>query len=108
MTLLWWIGSSDTERNAPEFFILLIGSAVGMCLMVPTANLRMMVIAIEMASIPSYAIVGFDKKDRRGAEASLKYMIFGAVCAAIMLAGSHLSAPHGSSQFSRSVARRDI
>jgi len=90
VSLLWWIGSSDTERNAPEFFILLIGSAVGMCLMVSTANLLMMVVAIEMASIPSYAIVGFDKRDRIGAEASLKYMIFGAVCAAIMLYGTSL------------------
>lgn len=90
VSLLWWMGSSDTERNAPEFFILLIGSALGMSLMVSTANVLMMVIAIEMASIPSYAIVGFDKRDRIGAEASLKYMIFGAVCAAIMLYGTSL------------------
>jgi len=90
VSLLWWIGSADTERNAPEFFILLIGSAIGMSLMVSTTNLLMMVVAIEMASIPSYAIVGFDKRDRIGSEASLKYMIFGAVCAAMMLYGTSL------------------
>lgn len=90
VSLLWWLGSASTERNAPEFFVLLIGSALGMSLMVSTANLLMMVVAIEMASIPSYAIVGFDKRDRVGAEASLKYMIFGAVCAAIMLYGASL------------------
>ncbi len=90
VSLLWWMGSAETERNAPEFFILLIGSALGMSLMVSTAHVLMMVIAIEMASIPSYAIVGFDKRDRVGAEASLKYMIFGAVCAAIMLYGASL------------------
>ena len=88
--LLWWIGSAETERNAPEFFILLIGSALGMALMVSTANLLMIVAAIETASLPSYAIVGFDKRDRKGAEASLKYMVFGAVCAAIMLYGVSL------------------
>ena len=64
--LLWWIGSAETERNAPEFFILLIGSALGMALMVSTANLLMIVAAIETASLPSYAIVGFDKRDRKG------------------------------------------
>ncbi len=90
VSLLWLMGSARTERNAPEFFILLIGSALGMSLMVSSANLLTMVIAIEMASIPSYAIVGFDKRDRVGAEASLKYMIFGAVCAAIMLYGTSL------------------
>ncbi len=90
VTYLWWIGSAARERNAPEFFILLLGSALGMALMTSSANLLMIVIAIETASLPSYAIVGFDKRDRLGAEASLKYMIFGAVCAAIMLYGASL------------------
>ena len=87
---LWWIGGPDRERNAPEFFVLLLGSALGMALMASTQNLLMMIIAIETASLPSFAIVGFDKRDRRGAEASLKYMIFGAVCAAIMLYGASI------------------
>lgn len=87
---LWWMGSAATEENAPEFFILLLGGALGMVLMVSTTHLLMILIAIETASLPSYAIVGFDKRDRLGAEASLKYMIFGAVCAAIMLYGMSL------------------
>ena len=90
VSYLWWIGSAEKEQNAPEFFILLIGSALGMAMMVSSANLLTIVIAIEVASLPSYAIVGFDKRDRLGAEASLKYMIFGAVCAAIMLYGASL------------------
>ena len=88
--LMWWMGSAATERNAPEFFVLLLGSALGMVLMVSTTNLLMIVMAIELASLPSYAIVGFDKRNRVAAEASMKYMIFGAVCAAIMLYGASL------------------
>jgi NADH-quinone oxidoreductase subunit N len=87
---LWWMGSAATETNVPEFLILLLGSALGMALMASTSNLLMMIVAIETASLPSYALVGFDKKDRLGAEASLKYMIFGAVSAAIMLYGASL------------------
>lgn len=87
---LWWLGPAQTESNAPEFLILLLGSALGMALMASTTNLLMIVVAIETASLPSYAIVGFDKRDRIGAEASLKYMIFGAVSAAIMLYGVSL------------------
>lgn len=90
ITYLWWIGSAEKEQNAPEFFILLLGSAFGMSLMVSAANLLTIIVAIETASLPSYAIVGFDKRDRRAAEASMKYMIFGAVCAAIMLFGASL------------------
>ena len=88
--LLWWLGSASEERNAPEFLILLLGSAVGMILMTSTTNLLMIIVAIETASLPSYAIVGFDKRDRFAAEASLKYMIFGAISAAIMLYGASL------------------
>lgn len=90
VTYLWWLGSASRERSATEFFILLIGSAIGMALMAGTANVLMIVVAIETASLPSYAMVGFDKRDRLGAEASLKYMIFGAVSAAIMLYGASL------------------
>jgi len=90
VTYLWWIGSVETEENAPEFFILLLGSALGMALMASTAHVLMIVVAIEAASLPSYAIVGFDKRDRKGAEASLKYMVSGAVSAAIMLYGASI------------------
>jgi NADH-quinone oxidoreductase subunit N len=88
--VLWLIGSARSERSAPEFFVLLLSSALGMALMVSTLNLLMLVIAIELASLPSYAIVGFNKQSPRGAEASLKYVLFGAVCAAVMLYGVSL------------------
>ena len=87
---LWRVGSAATERDAPEFFILLLGSAFGMTLMASTANLLLIVLAIETASLSSYAIVGFDKRNRLGAEASLKYVVFGGVSAAIMLYGISL------------------
>ena len=90
VTALWWVGSSEKERNAPEFFVLLLASGLGMALMTSTQNLLMIVVAIEFASLPSYAMVGFDKTSRKSAEASLKYMMFGAVSAAIMLFGISL------------------
>lgn len=90
ITGMWWMGSGRRESNAPEFFVLLVGSALGMILMTSTVHLLMLIIAIELASLPSYAMVGFDKSDRRGAEASLKYVIFGAVSAAIMIYGASL------------------
>ncbi|MFO0973559.1 MAG: NADH-quinone oxidoreductase subunit N [Phycisphaerae bacterium] len=78
------------ERNGPEFFTLLVGSAVGMALMTCTTNLLMIVLAIETASLPSYGIAGFAKDNKRSAEASLKYVVFGAVTSALMIYGVSL------------------
>jgi NADH-quinone oxidoreductase subunit N len=100
VTWLWlmglWSKSASDARDSivrtsgTEFFVLLITSALGMSLMVSTLNLLVMVIAIETASLPSYAIVASDKRSRLGAEASLKYVLFGAATAAIMVYGVSL------------------
>jgi len=87
--LMWFTTSMSTmhEGDGPEFFTLLIGATLGMSLMASTANLLMLVIVIEMASLPSYVLAGFRKTDRIGAEASLKYVLFGAATSAIMIYG---------------------
>jgi len=90
VSVLWWYGSAAEEKDAPAFFVLLLGSALGMSLMVSTLNLLLIIIAIEFASLPSYAIVAFDKRDRLASEASLKYVIFGAISFAILCYGASL------------------
>lgn len=96
---LWMIGQAHRDEsnlgdtnpsNAHEFFVLLLTSALGMLLMVSTLNLLVIIIAIETASLPSYAIVASDKRSRLGAEAALKYVMFGAASAAIMVYGASL------------------
>jgi NADH-quinone oxidoreductase subunit N len=80
--------SSDMrEGDGPEFFTLLIGATLGMSLMASTTNLLMVVMAVELASLPSYVLAGFRKTHRLGAEASLKYVLFGAACSALMIYG---------------------
>lgn len=83
-------GAAQRGTAGPEFFVLLLTSALGMALMVSTTNLLVMVLAIETASLPSYAMVGSDKRSRPGAEASLKYVLFGGTTSAIMLYGLSL------------------
>jgi len=79
-----------TPQQSAVFICILLGSAVGMMIMSQTANLLVLVMAMELASLPSYALVGFDKTDRTASEGSLKYVIFGAACSAIMLYGISL------------------
>ena len=70
-----------------EYFMLLSGMMLGMFLMVSSTNLLMMYIAFEVTSISSYVLVGFTKKEKDSAEASTKYIIYGAVSSGIMLYG---------------------
>jgi len=89
IVLMWFCttGPAMHEGDGPEFFTLLLGATIGMCLMSSTTNLLLVVIAIEMSSLPSYVLAGFRKTDRIGAEASLKYVLFGAATSSVMIYG---------------------
>ncbi|MBC8106507.1 MAG: NADH-quinone oxidoreductase subunit N [Anaerolineae bacterium] len=87
--VMWFCttASSMHEGDGPEFFTLLLAATLGMAIMSSTANLLMLFMAVEMASLPSYVLAGFRKTNRIGAEASLKYVLFGAATSAIMVYG---------------------
>ena len=87
--LMWFSTTADTmhEGDGPEFFTLLLGATLGMSLMSSASNLLMLFMAVEMASLPSYVLAGFRKTNRIGAEASLKYVLFGAATSAVMVYG---------------------
>ena len=70
-------GIPDLE-DGPDFYTLLLGSVVGMLLMVGANNLLMVFIGVEMASVPSYALAGMLKGRRQSSEAALKYVVYGA------------------------------
>lgn len=99
--LMWFttVSSNMHEGDGPEFFTLLISATLGMSLMASTANLLMLFLAVEMASLPSYVLAGFRKTHRVGAEASLKYVLFGAATSAVMAFGlSYLYGLYGTLQ----------
>jgi NADH-quinone oxidoreductase subunit N len=73
-----------------EFYILMLVSTIGMCLMVSSADLIMLYLAIETTSIPMYILAGFFKQDEKSTEAGFKYLLFGAMTSAIMLYGFSL------------------
>jgi NADH-quinone oxidoreductase subunit N len=93
LTLLQWSILDRTRSHRldhPDFLCLLLGTAVGLSLMASANDLLMIVLAIEAASLPSYALAGFRKPKASAAEASLKYVLFGAVCSAVMIYGLSL------------------
>ena len=64
-------GIPDNE-DAPDFYSLLFGATIGMMLMASANNLLMLFLGVEMASVPSYVMVGFLKGRKPSSEASLK------------------------------------
>ncbi len=80
----------DYKSRIGEYYMLLSGMMLGMMLMVGTTNLLLMYLAFELTSISSYVLVGFTKKIHKSAEASMKYIVYGAVSSGVMLYGISL------------------
>ncbi|MBI5761211.1 MAG: NADH-quinone oxidoreductase subunit N [Planctomycetales bacterium] len=87
---LTMLGGIPDREDAPDFYVLLLGSTLGMLLMASANHLLIVFLAIEMTSVPSYAMVGFLKGRRQSSEAALKYVVYGAGAAGVMLYGISL------------------
>ena len=91
ITLTVLTGIPDRD-DAPDFYTLLLGSVIGMMIMASANHLLMVFMGVEMTSVPSYVLVGFLKGRRQSSEAALKYVVYGAGAAGVMLYGISLLA----------------
>ncbi len=80
---------SKFARFQGEYYALVLLSTLGMVLMAATTDLISIYIALELTSISLYALVGF-LKDTKSTEASLKYLLLGAMASAVLLYGMAL------------------
>ncbi len=77
------------KRFQGEYYALVLLSTLGMMLMAAATELISLYVALELVSISLYILVGF-LKDNRSTEASLKYLLLGAVASAVLLYGMAL------------------
>jgi NADH-quinone oxidoreductase subunit N len=77
------------RRFQGEYYALILISALGMMLMAAAAELVTIYIALELTSISLYILVGF-LKNSKSIEASIKYLLLGAVASAVLLYGMAL------------------
>jgi NADH-quinone oxidoreductase subunit N len=77
----------DWTSGKGEFFALVLSCTFGMMLMAGANDLLMMYLTLEFVSITSYILAGFLRKNRKSAEASLKYIIYGAAASGFMIYG---------------------
>mgnify|MGYP001109541444 CR=1 FL=1 len=80
----------EENRALGEFYIFIVGMTFGMFLVIGSVNLILIYLAIETMSISSYILAGYTKEIKRASEASLKYVIFGAVSSGLMIYGISL------------------
>jgi len=80
----------ESHKKIEEYFTLIVGMTFGMFLLTGATNLILIYVAIETMSISSYILAGYTKEVKRSSEASLKYVIYGAVSSGIMIYGISL------------------
>ncbi|HLT89098.1 MAG TPA: NADH-quinone oxidoreductase subunit N [Sphingobacterium sp.] len=77
-------------KNNGDVYSILLAATLGMHVLSCTSNWLMAFIGIEMVSIASYILVGYFSQNKVQSEAAMKYVLFGSVCAAVMLYGLSL------------------
>ncbi len=93
VTALVAVASIDYIRGLPhraEYYLLVLLAATGMSLMASANSLAVVFVALELSSLPSYALVAYLKQNRGSVEAGLKYFLIGALSSSILVYGISL------------------
>ncbi len=77
--------------QAGEFYALILFATAGMMFMAGARDLIVVFLGLEVMSISVYALTAFNRRDRRSAEAGLKYFLLGAFSTGFFLYGLALT-----------------
>ncbi|MFI1734817.1 NADH-quinone oxidoreductase subunit N [Streptomyces acidicola] len=87
--LLSMTALKDAKKELPEgeFWFLLLSSAAGAALLPASRDLATLIVALEVASLPAFALVGIRHGDKRSSEAALKFFLSSVTATAVSLMG---------------------
>jgi len=77
--------------QAGEYYGLILLATAGMMFMVAARDLIVIFLGLEVMSIAVYALTAFNRRDKRSAEAGLKYFLLGAFSTGFFLYGIALT-----------------
>ena len=83
-----YLKASATARF--EYPVLLMLSALGMCMMVSANDMLTLYVGLELQSLAAYVLAAFHRNEARSSEAGLKYFVLGALASGILLYGISL------------------
>jgi NADH-quinone oxidoreductase subunit N len=96
------------HKHAPEFYMLLLSTLLGMFFMISSNNLLMFYLGLELSTIPLAAMANFDLGKRRSSEAAFKMIISSAFSSGLLLFGiSMLYGATGTLNFSELPPKLD-
>ena len=88
------ISSKDYVRSNNidkiEYPIIILGSTLGMILMISSYDLIIFYLGLELQSLCLYILASFKKDDERSTEAGLKYFVLSALASGLLLYGCSL------------------
>ncbi|MEP6956949.1 MAG: proton-conducting transporter membrane subunit, partial [Chthoniobacterales bacterium] len=76
-TVLLAHGDRSARPHHAEYLAILLLATVGLMLLVGSDELLMIFIGLELTGLSLYVLTAFEKTSSRGAEAGLKYFLFG-------------------------------
>lgn len=108
LTLLFYHPATERLGISSDGAVLslLLFSAGGLGLVAGARDLVLLVVGIEIASLPLYALAGLREDDPRGREAGLKYLLLGGVASAVFLLGvAYVAGATGSTRYDAILAQ---
>ena len=78
------------SRHAGTFAALMLFSTAGLMYLVSASDLTLVFVSLELVSISSFVLAGFERSNPKSNEGAMKYFLFGAFSSAIMVFGISL------------------
>jgi NADH-quinone oxidoreductase subunit N len=78
------------RTNGSEYLAMILLATIGLLILAGTEELLMIFVGLELTGLSLYVLCAFDKTSPRGAEAGLKYFLFGSTASAFTLFGISL------------------
>ena len=84
---LSWGALAEEKMRHGEVYVLMLLATVGMMFFAGMRDLMLIFLGLELLSVAVYVLTGLNRRDRRSAEAALKYFLLGAFSSAFFLFG---------------------
>jgi NADH-quinone oxidoreductase subunit N len=78
------------EKDADEFYLLLLLAAAGAGIMAVSSHLLSFYLGLEILGVSLYGLIAYERENVRSTEAAVKYLLMAAVTASFFLFGSAL------------------
>jgi NADH-quinone oxidoreductase subunit N len=78
------------DSHPEEYYVLLLIATAGACVMTVSTHFASFYLGLEVLSVSQYGLVAYVRRDRRGTEAGVKYLVLAAASAAFLVFGMAL------------------